>query len=175
MGSKESFGLSKSPQSANSHRPTIYQYAYSLCEATAHRSTCLHRHQGAIIMKDRHVISTGYNGSAPGAAHCNDLGYCSKDKGLPCKAEGLHGESNAILAAAKHGIATKDTVLYCIYAPCRSCCNIISVSGIRVVVYFEPYPGFPDSFSYLTDLGISCCHVNRDNTTIWSNNVEECI
>ena len=118
-----------------SERPNLEQVFMRIAKTIALRSTCRHRDQGAVLVKDDHIISMGFNGSPPGQPHCIELGYCSKDEGLPCMAEGLHGESNAVITAARFGISTQNTTLYSVYSPCRACCNILRVAGVMKVVY----------------------------------------
>ena len=124
------------------------------CLAAGQRSTCRHRDQGAVIVKDKRVISTGYNGAPPDQQHCIDLGFCSKEEGLVCRAEGLHAESNAIISAARLGICVKGTTMYCVYSPCRACCNMVKAAGIQEVVYMHVYEKFTDGPGYLDSLRI---------------------
>lgn len=141
-------------------RPTLDQYFIRMARLVGTRTTCRHREQGAVLVKDNRIISAGYNGAPPGQPHCIDLDYCAKDKGLTCRAEGLHGESNAILTAAKLGISTKDSILYCVYSPCRSCCNMLKVAGIVGVMHEKVYDGFREGPEYLKELGIWCQKIN---------------
>lgn len=141
-------------------RISFDQYAMRICHTVALRSTCRHRDQGAIIVKDRRVISTGYNGAPPGVKDCLEMGYCSKDDGLPCLAEGLHGESNAIASAARAGISVKGATMYCVYSPCRACANMIAVAGIDKVFYEHIYDKFPEGPLCLYSLGIECEVIN---------------
>ena len=136
-------------------RISFDEYIMRICHAVAARATCRHREQGAVIVKkSKRIISTGYNGAPPGVKDCLERGYCQKAEDLPCLAEGLHGESNAIITAAREGISVDNTVLYCIFSPCRSCCNMIKTAGIVEVVCEEVYEGFPDGPEYLKSLGV---------------------
>ena len=137
-------------------RPTLEETYLKIAEVIGTRSTCRHRDQGAVIVKGNHLISVGFNGSAPGQPHCIDLGYCSKAEGLPCRAEGLHAESNALAFAAKLGISVEGSILYTVYSPCRTCCNMLKVAGIIEVVYKEVYDGYPEGPEYLEELRIRC-------------------
>jgi dCMP deaminase len=136
-------------------RPTFDDYIMEICHAVSKRATCLHRDQGAVIVKDKHVISMGYNGAPPKVIDCLSKQYCSKSEGLPCLAEGLHGESNAIISAASAGISIRDSSIYCIYSPCRVCCNMIKTAGITDVYFEEVYDGFPEGPRYLISLSVS--------------------
>lgn len=148
-------------------RISFDEYAMAICHTAALRSTCRHRCQGAIIVKDRRIISMGYNGAPPGVKDCLERGYCSKAEGLPCLAESLHGESNAIISAAKTGISISGAHLYCVYSPCRSCCNMIKSAGITRVYYEDVYDGFPEGPEYLIQLGVQCknCEVKNGEAT----------
>lgn len=135
-------------------RISFDEYIMRICHAVAARATCRHREQGAVIVKKKRIISTGYNGAPPGVKDCLERGYCSKAEGLPCLAESLHGESNAIITAAKEGISVDGTTLYCVFSPCRGCCNMLRTAGIIEVVYEGVYDGFPDGPEYLGSLGV---------------------
>jgi len=135
-------------------RPSLDEYFMQITRVVASRSTCLHRDQGAVIVKDGRILSTGYNGSPPGQPHCIDLRRCIKDEGFPCRAEGLHGESNAIASAAKVGVSVNGATIYCVYSPCEACCNLLKSAGIAEVKYAERYDGYPDGPEYLGALGI---------------------
>lgn len=135
-------------------RISFDEYIMAICRVVALRATCRHRDQGVVIVRNKRIISTGYNGAPPGQKDCLELGYCSKAEGLPCLAEALHGESNAIITAAKEGISVDGTTLYGVYSPCRSCCNMMKTAGISEVVYGEVYDGFPGGPLYLESLGI---------------------
>lgn len=135
-------------------RPDFHQSMMDICMTIAKRATCLHREQGAIIVKDRRILATGYNGAPSGMKDCLAYGFCNKEISKPCRAEGLHGESNAIISAAKSGVDINGSTMYCVYAPCISCCNTVKNAGIVIVIYAYQYPGFPQSYQYLRELGI---------------------
>lgn len=144
-------------------RPTFRKYMMAVCRAVATRATCRHRNQGAIIVKDKRILATGYNGAPPGVKDCLERGFCFKAEGGVCLAEGLHGESNAIISAAKAGIAIEGADLYCVYSPCISCCNMLKVAGIHSVYYSEVYSGFPDGPVYLETLGITVERIQEED------------
>ena len=111
-----------------------------LAKLTATRSTCLAFPVGAVIVKDRQVLSTGYNGSPSGSAHCTTQGYCYPEvsacnvaRALPSRS--VHAEANAIAQAAKHGISTGGANIYVTLEPCLSCLKLIISAGIRDVFY----------------------------------------
>ncbi len=142
-------------------RLTLDEYFMKIADIVASRSTCRHRNQGAVIIRDNRILSTGYNGSPSGQPHCIDLRRCIKEEGFPCRAEGLHGESNAIASAAKMGISTEGASIYCIYSPCKACCNLLKSAGIAEVKYVEVYDGFPEGPAYLKELGIKAIHLEK--------------
>ncbi len=126
-------------------RPSWDEYFIELAYFVARRSTCLRRQVGAVIVKDKHVLATGYNGAPKGIGHCLDRG-CLRDKlGIPsgtrheiCMAS--HAEQNAIIQAAYHGIAIKGSVIYCTTHPCSICAKMIINAGIEKIFYVEGYP-----------------------------------
>jgi len=138
-----------------------------MAKATSLRSTCIHREQGVVLVKGNNVIATGYNGSAPGQPHCIELGWCAKDARQSCRAEGLHGESNAIASAAKQGISTQWATAYCLYSPCRACCNLLKSAGIMCVKYLEVYSGFIQGPEYLESLGIEQMKIEASEVLAW--------
>lgn len=143
------------------NRPTLDEYFMRITRVVASRSTCLHRDQGAVIVKNSRILSTGYNGAPPGQPHCIDLGRCNKEKGLSCRAEGLHGESNAIASAAKMGISVDGATIYCVYSPCEACCNLLKSAGIAEVKYVKVYEGFPEGPMYLGMLRIKAIQIKE--------------
>lgn len=116
-----------------------------LTKEVATWSSCFkeQRHVGAVIVKDRRVVATGYNGAPAGIETCKDRGYCHKatcgiDRGT-CNCYAVHAEQNAILQAAKLGINIEGTTLYCTHEPCDVCAKLIINSGIKRVVYITEY------------------------------------
>ena len=105
---------------------------------------------GAVIVKDKRILTTGYNGAPAGIVTCREKGYCMRDKlGIPSgtRAEvcyAVHAEQNAICQAAKLGVSVEGATLYCTHQPCTICTRLIINSGIKHVVYKYPYP---DEFS----------------------------
>lgn len=122
------------------------QYFMEMCDLVAKRSTCIRRQVGAVIVKDNHILSTGYNGAPKNVPHCADTGGCVRSKlGIKsgthqeiCKA--AHAEQNAIAQAACKGISLEGAVLYCNTRPCSICTRIIINAGITKVYYKEHYP-----------------------------------
>ena len=113
----------------------------------AKRSTCKRRQVGAILVKDKRILATGYNGAPPGLPHCTDIGCLREQEQIPsgerhelCR--GLHAEQNAIIQAAYHGVSIKDSVLYCTNLPCSICLKMIISAGITKIIYEKGYPDY---------------------------------
>jgi len=116
-----------------------------IAELVAKRSTCMRRSVGAVIVKNRRMLATGYNGAPSGVAHCGDVGCVRQAMGVPsgerhelCR--GLHGEQNAIIQAAFHGVSIAGSVIYVTCHPCSVCAKMIINAGIREVVIRDGYP-----------------------------------
>lgn len=121
-------------------RPTWDEYFMLMAKLAATRSTCLAFPVGAVIVKNRQVLATGYNGSPSGSIHCTAQGFCYEglsscdaSKSLPSRA--VHAEANAIAQAARHGIATDGATIYVTLEPCLSCLKLIISAGIKEVFY----------------------------------------
>ncbi|MGL5083446.1 MAG: deoxycytidylate deaminase [Microcoleaceae cyanobacterium] len=121
-------------------RPTWDEYFLMMAKLAATRSTCLAFPVGSVIVKDRQVLATGYNGSPSGSVHCITQGYCypgllscDANKTLPSRA--VHAEANAIAQAAKHGISCAGASIYVTLEPCLSCLKLIISAGIKQVYY----------------------------------------
>ncbi len=122
------------------------EYFMQMAELTAKRSTCLRRQVGAVIVKDRHIIATGYNGAPRGLQHCEEKGGCLRQQlGVPsgqrhelCRA--LHAEQNAIIQAATLGQSIEDGTIYVTHQPCVICAKMIINAGIKRIVVREAYP-----------------------------------
>jgi dCMP deaminase len=108
------------------------------------RSTCLRRQVGAVIVKDKKILATGYNGAPSGLPHCLEVGCLRDEMGIPsgerhelCR--GLHAEQNAIIQAAYYGVSINGATLYCTNLPCIICTKMLINAGITRVVYGEGY------------------------------------
>ena len=122
-------------------RPSWHEYFMSMAELAASRSTCLRRRVGAVLVKDRRILCSGYNGAPSGLPHCRETGCLRKQLNVPsgekhelCR--GVHAEQNAIIQAACHGISIKGATLYCTNQPCSICAKMIINAGI-IKVYFR--------------------------------------
>lgn len=132
------------------NRPSWDEYFMQVAELTATRSTCLRRQVGAIIVRDKHIVATGYNGAPKGVPHCEEKGGCLREKlGIPsgerhelCRA--LHAEQNAIIQAATLGQSIEGATMYITNQPCIICAKMIINAGIKRIVVRE---GYPDNLS----------------------------
>jgi len=128
-----------------SERPTWDEYFVQIARQVATRSTCLRRHVGTIIVRDKRILSTGYNGAPSGLPHCNVAGCLREELGIPsgqrqeiCR--GLHAEQNAIIQAALHGVSVKGSTIYVTHQPCITCAKMIINSGIVRALFVDAYP-----------------------------------
>lgn len=125
-------------------RPTWDEYFLEMAHVIASRSTCLRRHVGAVLVRDRRILATGYNGAPAGLPHCAEVGCRRAELGIAsgqrqelCR--GLHAEQNAIIQGALHGVSLRDSVLYCTTQPCVICAKMLINAGVRRIVYEGDY------------------------------------
>ena len=142
----------------NEERPSWNSYFMKITQLVAERSTCTRRAVGAVIVKDKQILSTGYNGAPSGTRHCLDIGCLRAELNVPsgerhelCR--GIHAEQNAIIQAAYHGVSVKDASLYCTNLPCSICAKMIINAGIKVIYYRSGYAD-PMSQEMLQEAGI---------------------
>jgi len=123
-------------------RDDAQTYFSKIAKLVSSRSTCIKQHVGAILVKDKHIISTGYNGAPRGVSHCNE-GTClrmslgSLEKSYLCR--GVHAEQNAIIQAAFHGTSTDQATLYTTHFPCMACSKLLINAGIKEIVFQKEY------------------------------------
>lgn len=139
-----------------------------IAEKYAEHSSCAKYHVGAIITRDKRIISTGYNGVAAGQKHCSEVFKnidFKKDKILSEKhhqwslIHEIHAEVNAILFAARNGVSVADSTIYVTLQPCSQCCKSIISAGIKRVVFHTPYERDQASIKLLEDAGIEVIQV----------------
>ena len=130
-------------------RPSWDEYFMDIVRDVATRSTCRRRKVGAILVKDKRIIATGYNGGPTGLAHCLEIGCLREQLGIPsgqqhelCRA--LHAEQNAIIQAARYGVNIEGSSIYITTQPCVVCAKMLINAGIKEIVYAE---GYPDALS----------------------------
>ena len=119
-------------------RPSWDEYFMDIARAVGTRATCSRRKVGALIVKEKRILSTGYNGAPLGMRHCRHAGGGDMVDGH-C-ARSTHAEQNAIVQAARHGISIEGGTLYCTDHPCLTCAKLLINAGIRRVVYAQAYP-----------------------------------
>ena len=127
------------------NRTSKQNYYLDIADAVLERSTCLRRKVGAIAVKDRHILATGYNGAPSGVRHCLETGCLREKMGIPsgqrheiCR--GLHAEQNVIIQAAVHGISLAGAEVYCTHQPCLICSKMLINCGITKIWYASGYP-----------------------------------
>lgn len=115
-----------------------------IADLVSRRSTCLRRRVGAVAVKDKRVLATGYNGAPSGIPHCLEVGCLREQEGIPsgerhelCR--GLHAEQNVIIQAARHGVSIQGASLYCTNLPCAICSKMLINAGIIEIFYREGY------------------------------------
>jgi len=121
----------------------------SIAQLVASRSTCLRRKVGAVLVKDKRVIATGYNGVPTGVRHCEETGCLREQLGIEsgerhelCR--GLHAEQNVIISAAYYGVTTEGTTLYSTHLPCIICSKMLINAGVGKIFFLD---GYPDSLA----------------------------
>ena len=128
-------------------RPSWATYFMDITMLVAKRSTCLRRAVGAVIVKNKRILATGYNGAPTGIKHCTDTGCLREKLNVPsgerhelCR--GIHAEQNAIIQAAFHGVSIKGGMLFCTNLPCSICTKMIINAGINKIYYQSGYADF---------------------------------
>jgi dCMP deaminase len=137
-------------------RPDWDQYFMDIARVVASRSNCMKRKVAAVIVRDKRIVSTGYNGTPRGTRNCNE-GGCPRCNNMAASGTSLdeclcsHGEENAIVQASYHGASLKDASIYTTFAPCLMCAKMIINSGIREVIYNLDYPLNDSAFRLFTE------------------------
>jgi len=126
-------------------RPSNDEYFMNMAQLVSSRSTCMRRKVGAVIVKEKRVLSTGYNGSPKGTRHCDEVGCIREKLNVPsgtrhelCR--GVHAEQNAVTQAAYFGVSVDGSVIYTTTYPCSLCAKILINAGIKEIIYSEGYP-----------------------------------
>ena len=147
-------------------RPGWNDYFIELANLVATRATCLRRQVGTVLVKDKRIIATGYNGAPRKLKHCGEIGCLRQTQKIPsgqryelCR--GVHAEQNAIINAAYYGVSTQDTVMYCTHQPCLICARMIINAGITTVVH---QGDFEDNFALdlMKEAGIELVMIEKD-------------
>lgn len=150
-------------------RPSWETYFLKIAVQVAERSTCLRRQTGAILVKDRRILATGYNGAPSGLAHCGEVGCLRERQGVAsgqrhelCR--GLHAEQNAIIQCAQHGVPTLGSTLYSTHQPCALCAKMSVNAGVKDIYYGLSYP---DRLAekILEEAGVRLVEVSQETTS----------
>jgi dCMP deaminase len=127
------------------HRPSWDEYFMKIAKLVATRSTCIRRQVGAVVVKNKQMLATGYNGAPSGLVHCDQIGCLRAELKVPsgerhelCRA--LHAEQNAFLQAARHGISVAGSTIYITNQPCSICAKMIINAGVEKVIVEGDYP-----------------------------------
>ena len=164
----------KSEKKSKYKRPSWDEYFMKMASLVAERSTCLRHHVGAIIVKKKRVLTTGYNGAAKGVKDCFELG-CLRDeleiesgtRHEICRA--IHAEQNAIIQAGVHGINISNSTMYCTHTPCMICAKMIVNAGIKEVISYHDYAD-EEARKFLKEAGVNLRKIPRpDNTIIFKD------
>ena len=125
-------------------RPTVDEYFLKIASVVAERSTCRRHHVGAVAVRDKHILSTGYNGAAAGSKDCLELGCLRNELNIPsgerheiCR--GIHAEQNSIIQASLHGVSLAGSTIYCTHTPCILCAKMLVNARIKRFVTFGSY------------------------------------
>jgi len=126
-------------------RPSWDEYFLEVAFLVSKRATCLRRRVGAVLVKEKKILATGYNGAPSGLKHCLEIGCLRQKFKIPsgerhelCR--GLHAEQNVLLQAALHGISTKDSMLYITNQPCVICAKMLINAGVKEIIITGDYP-----------------------------------
>ena len=125
-----------SDENLSNKRVKWEEYFMQIALQVSTRSTCNRKHVGAVIVRDRTILSTGYNGSIRGLAHCNDEGHMMQNGHC---VRTVHAEANAIAQAAKHGVNVNNSSIYITASPCWTCFKLLANSGINEIIFGEFY------------------------------------
>lgn len=146
-------------------RPSIDDYFLEIASVVAKRATCLRNTVGAVIVRDKRILSTGYNGAPRNLEHCLDIGCIREQENIASgtrheKCRAVHAEQNAIIQAALHGVGTEGSTIYCTHQPCILCTKMIINAHIERVVYTTSYPD-EDSIRFFKEAGVEVLNIPK--------------
>lgn len=153
-------------------RPSWDDYFMKIAALVSERSTCLRHHVGAIIVKEKRVLTTGYNGAPSGIKDCLEIGECIKNKLKINSGDGhdvcpaIHAEQNAIIQAAKHGEDISGGTIYCTHSPCIICARMIVNAGLKKVITYITYPDTGGVKKLFKEAGVELVVIERPNGEI---------
>ncbi|MCJ7830512.1 MAG: cytidine/deoxycytidylate deaminase family protein [Desulfobacterales bacterium] len=155
---------------AENLRPSWTTYFMDITALVAKRSTCLRREVGAVVVKDKRILSTGYNGAPRGVRHCMETGCLRAQLNVPsgekhelCR--GVHAEQNAIIQAAFHGVSIREADLFCTTLPCGICAKMLINAGIVRIYY---HTGYADAISreMLDEAGVELIQLDSEQREV---------
>ena len=139
-------------------RPTWDEYFINIALTVAERSTCDRAHVGAVLVRDKRILTTGFNGSPSGQAHCDDVGHLLVDGHC---VRTTHAETNAIIQAALHGVSTKGADCYVTHFPCIQCSKTLINAGIERVIYLNNYRVDENAMAFFEGAGVALVKVDQ--------------
>jgi dCMP deaminase len=149
-------------------RPSWDEYFMQIAFTVAQRSTCDRAHVGCVLVRDRRILTTGYNGAPAGLPHCDEIGHLLIDGHC---VRTLHAEQNAIIQGALHGVSIVGATSYVTHQPCLTCAKMLINAGVRRVVYAGNYPD-DNSRHFLEVAGVTLVHLPqpRPDDTVYRMN-----
>jgi len=142
-------------------RPDWDQYFMNIASTVATRSTCDRAAVGAVLVREKRILTTGFNGSPAGLPHCDEIGHLMVDGHC---VRTTHAEANAIIQAALHGISTKGAACYVTHLPCLTCTKMLINAGISQIIYQTTYRTDPNAMSFFDEAGIQVRQVAPTNS-----------
>jgi dCMP deaminase len=133
-------------------RPDWDQYFMNIAATVATRSTCDRAAVGAVLVRDKRILTTGFNGSPAGLSHCDEIGHLMVDGHC---VRTTHAEANAVIQAALHGISSKGSVCYVTHFPCLNCTKILINAGVNEIIYLTSYRMNENAVAFCKDAGVS--------------------
>ncbi len=167
MASFEPDAIHPQMPSPTGNRPSWETYFMDITALVAKRTTCLRRAVGAVIVKDKRILSTGYNGAPSHIRHCREVGCLREQLKVPsgqrhelCR--GIHAEQNAIIQAAYYGVSIQGAMIYCTTQPCSICAKMIINAGLTEIIYASGYAD-PMAIEMLEEAGVALVRFNADD------------
>lgn len=140
-------------------RPTWDDYFINIAKAVAERSTCDRAHVGAVLVREKRILTTGFNGSPAGLDHCDQIGHLLVEGHC---VRTIHAETNAIIQAALHGVSTNGSTCYVTHFPCINCTKSLINAGVDHVVYLNNYRVDEHALNFFKQAGVKLTRIDRD-------------
>jgi dCMP deaminase len=140
-------------------RPTWDDYFINIAKAVAERSTCDRAHVGAVLVREKRILTTGFNGSPAGLDHCDQIGHLLVEGHC---VRTIHAETNAIIQAALHGVSTNGSTCYVTHFPCINCTKSLINAGVDHVVYLNNYRVDEDALNFFRQAGVKLTQIERE-------------